>query len=412
MAEVLAVVSGVAGLLSLAIEVSKILKEYTASVSDAKEDVKHLLQELQALKEILWQIDALDNNKIEGAIASDTAECIKILLDLREKLGERIQGSQYKIRLKRLTWTFSKKWTLEQVERLRRYLTIFQTAIGINTNKGVQQTLQAIEDLHMDRQTEKFKSILQWLSRLAMKDKHEDNLALSSPGTGSWFINDDIFQDWIKGKDQKVLWCPGDPGSGKTVMSAMVIDYLSKHAVKEKSALIFAYCDYKESNIQKAPEVLANLSKQLCLDRQDAPVELGRLASSLQNEGRRPNLQQAQDLLKALCGYYENVFIIVDAVDELQKQERAKFIDALLVIGREAGNRVFITSRPTFEDIQSRLSFASRIQIKAAEEDIRRYVYDRLTANESFAQRLVSQGGNTDFKQEVVDHIISSSSEM
>lgn len=307
MAEVLGAASGVAGLLSLTIEIVKLSKQYIEGVSSARKDVEQLVQELQSLKETLWQIDALNNNDVEARFAKDMEACAEILRELLAKLKERFQGSHTKVKLKRLTWPFSEKRTMEQIQRLHRYLSVFQTSIGVDTNKGVRQILQEIEALHVDRQTEKFKSTLRWLSSLIMEDKHEDNLSLSLPGSGSWFLEHPEFQQWVNAKDRTTLWCPGDPGSGKTIMAATIIEHITKSFTDDDddSIVIFTFCDYKDSVIQTALELLANLSKQLCANRQEAPPELAQLASSLENEGRRPNLQQAERLFRALCSYYK-----------------------------------------------------------------------------------------------------------
>lgn len=59
MAEIIAATSGIAGLLTLAIEVSKISKVYVEGVYGASQAVASILSELKGLKQILFELDDL-----------------------------------------------------------------------------------------------------------------------------------------------------------------------------------------------------------------------------------------------------------------------------------------------------------------------------------------------------------------
>lgn len=59
MAEIIAATSGIAGLLTLAIEVSKISKIYVEGVYGASRVVTSILSELKGLKQILFELDEL-----------------------------------------------------------------------------------------------------------------------------------------------------------------------------------------------------------------------------------------------------------------------------------------------------------------------------------------------------------------
>ena len=59
MVEVLAAVSGIAGLLSLTIEVCKISKVYIDGVHGASRSIVSIVAELKGLKQVLWELDEL-----------------------------------------------------------------------------------------------------------------------------------------------------------------------------------------------------------------------------------------------------------------------------------------------------------------------------------------------------------------
>lgn len=59
MAEIIAATSGIAGLMTLAIEVFKISKIYVEGVYGASKAVASILSELKGLKQVLWELDDL-----------------------------------------------------------------------------------------------------------------------------------------------------------------------------------------------------------------------------------------------------------------------------------------------------------------------------------------------------------------
>ncbi|OXV08527.1 hypothetical protein Egran_03710, partial [Elaphomyces granulatus] len=62
------------------------------------------------------------------------------------------------------------------------------------------------------------------LSRISTIDGSKrlaEVLSTRQTGTGTWFINKEEFQTWLHNEKQ-LLYCPGIPGAGKTVLASMV----------------------------------------------------------------------------------------------------------------------------------------------------------------------------------------------
>lgn len=53
------------------------------------------------------------------------------------------------------------------------------------------------------------RDVLEWLAPLNFNQVHEDRLGRRQEGTGSWFLEDEVFQIWIIGENRQ-LWCPGE----------------------------------------------------------------------------------------------------------------------------------------------------------------------------------------------------------
>ena len=67
--------------------------------------------------------------------------------------------------------------------------------------------------------TDERRHILEWLSPLAPRIRHQEVRRLQMEGVGDWLLRTEEFIDWNSGEDgvvNPVLFCYGDPGVGKT----------------------------------------------------------------------------------------------------------------------------------------------------------------------------------------------------
>jgi len=63
--------------------------------------------------------------------------------------------------------------------------------------------------------------IMQWLSPLDPKRRHQDVRSDRLDGVGNWLLDTKEFREWRSnenGVDKSVLFCYGDPGVGKTYL--------------------------------------------------------------------------------------------------------------------------------------------------------------------------------------------------
>ena len=63
--------------------------------------------------------------------------------------------------------------------------------------------------------------ILEWLSPLEPRLRHQDVRTRRLDGLGGWFLQKDDFIDWRDGEDGSsmgALFCSGAPGAGKTYL--------------------------------------------------------------------------------------------------------------------------------------------------------------------------------------------------
>ena len=70
-------------------------------------------------------------------------------------------------------------------------------------------------------------AILDWLTSVDYSPQQNDFIGRRQEGTGEWLVESDEFQHWENNK-KCILFCPGIPGSGKTMIVSIVVDHLFK----------------------------------------------------------------------------------------------------------------------------------------------------------------------------------------
>jgi hypothetical protein len=186
-----------------------------------------------------------------------------------------------------------------------------------------------------------------------------------------------------------------------------VVDHVQGKFPSESIGIAFVYCDYKDQDGGTASALIATLAKQLAARKAKLPQKLVDLYEELDNGNKQPNLQQLESLLLSLCGSFTRTFVFVDALDECNVfQERRQFLSTLQSL-QKASVRTFVTSRPNHEDIKTQFNQVPQVEIEATENDIKRYVKQRMTSNPIFMKRITPE-----LEKEIIDIIASRASGM
>lgn len=140
MAEVLGIASGIAGLVSLTIEIFSISYKYIHGVSDASSSLRRFVSELENLKIVLAQVEKMTKETHQKDIFGDDGSCLLSIKDSNEylimlrkvhnKLTERQLDSSLRRKIKALTWPFSEKETRDLAESLHRHLGKYSAALA------------------------------------------------------------------------------------------------------------------------------------------------------------------------------------------------------------------------------------------------------------------------------------------
>ena len=224
---------------------------------------------------------------------------------------------------------------------------------------------------------QKRQRIISWLSPLNFRQKQENVFADSCVDTGQWFLKSEQFRNWFNGRI-KNLWCHGAPGSGKTVLSSIVVNHLLQSSSQDDQVgVAVVYCEWKQQNVQTVVNLLASIwsyltaAKPLSQDVQDLYNHHTEFRTTVKPE-------EVLSILKKAIDGFKHIYVIIDALDELSEDiDRAKrLMESLsrLSPGKSKKVRILATSRSP----KSILPESGSIQITATEYDIRRFVRDEI----------------------------------
>lgn len=136
MADPFSLVTGLAGLISLSLEVTKIAQQYIQGVRNSSKDIEDFLQELAALTDVLRQLDAFFNKDEAGKRSFDQTSvlvktykaCRSSLEKTRSTLQRRVNEHKF---LKALTWPFVGKEHQQIIITILHWIHTFQFALTI-----------------------------------------------------------------------------------------------------------------------------------------------------------------------------------------------------------------------------------------------------------------------------------------
>lgn len=165
----------------------------------------------------------------------------------------------------------------------------------------------------------------------------------------------------------------------------MVEEISSQHLFDERIGIAFFYFNFlNEATTQTEASFLAILLVQLCRCKAEFPETLKALYKECHRNNKQPSLAQLQRQFKEIAMTFDQVFLMIDALEECTKVHRQKFLKYITSLLRLPSGKlkILVTSRPE-SDIMSHFTSGSFpvIQIEATNvaEDIVSYVRHELS---------------------------------
>lgn len=230
------------------------------------------------------------------------------------------------------------------------------------------------------------RTIADWLTTVDYTSQQSDYIGKRQAGTGQWLLkNSPEFQQWL-GTDKQTLFCPGNPGAGKTFTTSLVVDYLQTDFQNDSNpnsrdqneggqngniGIAFVYCNLQRQHEQKLEHILRSLLKQLIRERPSIPEIVKRLYDDHKEKQSPPPIDEISKALQSVINDHSRTFIVIDALDECQDPET--LLSGIFELQAHTGANLFITSRPV-EEIKKKFEGSLSLEICARDEDIGKYL--------------------------------------
>ena len=218
---------------------------------------------------------------------------------------------------------------------------------------------------------------MQWLSPTDFPAQQHDIISRRQEGTGQWFLDCPQFKEWLQGFN-RILFCPGIPGAGKTMIAAIVVEHLGRLAQADVG-LAYVFCNYKSQADQSLYNLLSAVLKQLVQSRTDIAAPVTRLYDYHFKQRSKPSLDEISTALSTVCLSHDRVYLVIDALDECTDQDRTRnqLVEKLRELQTRTNVRLLFTSR-FIPEITEKFQLSPVLEIRASEKDIKRFVTDQI----------------------------------
>ncbi|KAJ5523568.1 hypothetical protein N7513_013112 [Penicillium frequentans] len=394
MVEGLVIASGAAKVVSLGIQVTTGLVKYYNSWKSQNAKVSQLLKNLDFLQKTFQHLQKALRGRLKETkqIEESILDCNEFIKELRDELSrfDKSLAKNWKQKVetsgRRAAYPF-KQGTLQNLEdsiaEIRDSLSLAISILNLGEQKIIQDDIRDVSVLVRQMSASHISSIIRrWLDAPDATLDHNIISRKHQPGTGEWFINGHIFQNWLK--EPNLLWISGFAGSGKSVLCSTAI----QHALRLKSrdpeiGVAFFYLKFTDDSKQDVSAVLRAFFLQLSVQLPGAEQDLQRLYSSY-GTGTPPK-EVLQAYMQRIVQRFNKVFIFLDALDEsLRFEGRSDVLSTIKTMQNWSKLHLLVTSQDLVDIRDALISPAThevQMNNSGVDEDIARFVSSRLEAS-------------------------------
>lgn len=362
--------AGIAGLISLGIQVTGSLVKFYTSYKDQEADVTRTTAKLQTLLDTFQLLQAALQSRTFQPNEQDLIKNIEFLIQQCDELIQELEeeckkcektsatGVNATIRAtgRRAAYPFRQS-TIQKLDEaigeILQNLSLALDVLQLQTHKNTQDDIAELKSLlEVARATQISATIRAWLNAPDATINHNAACAKRQPGTGIWFVKGSTFKTWLT-QDSSFLWLNGFAGCGKSVLCSTAIQYTFRHKRSDPGVgIAFFYFTFNDESKQDDSAMLRSLILQLSGQLSDPQTDLARLHDSYSTSIPPATLLISH--LRQLVQKFDQVYILLDALDESQREQ---VLDAIETMRNWSlpGLHVLVTSRDE-PDIRDSLS--------------------------------------------------------
>lgn len=184
----------------------------------------------------------------------------------------------------------------------------------------------------------------------------------------------------------------------------------AQYALDDSTGLAFVYYKYQNRSDQNSKNILSSLIKQLSRKKKVLPDHLKEFYKQYFRQDESPSQMKLQAQLVEVSKSYDQVFIVIDALDECQDQDLFLPLITSLLQDSPIKTKIFVTSRREKRILNSFTKLGCpMIQIEAKKVDIDIAVF----VSSEIDRRVVDYGTiDKDIKAKIKTALVSQSNGM
>ncbi|KAH4922495.1 hypothetical protein HBI23_095700 [Parastagonospora nodorum] len=220
------------------------------------------------------------------------------------------------------------------LRNMRGHMTLIQsqaTIVQFTEVLRVQELAKASMENQEKAEVHRRREVVrQWLSAANYEADQETffNIRQQYPGTGHWLLSDNKFNSWFDPMfcSNHLLWLNGIPGAGKTVLASLVIDEAQNPKQRQQGiSVVFFYCRYLDSKRSTFLGLARGLLAQL-LSQDDDLLSYLHDKASTSGQTTLSTTSVARDLLEISVRNSDKLYVVIDGLDECERDERRKIV--------------------------------------------------------------------------------------
>ena len=408
--EVIGAASSIITVIEVIGTVISICYDYQRGLRRYPKDVIKIIQELQSLRNILERLADIANSQNESASIA-----LPALVSLTPSGGPlelcRVELEQLQLNLtpaegrlkqigRALTWPLKGKDVQKALGTLSRQRGIIQLALTADqatvssairnvTSRTEGNLISLTHEVQAAAIEQRHEQIFRWLAAPDPSSNHNKACQAKQQETGRWLLESLNYRNW-RDHRKTFLWLHGIPGCGKTVLCSTIIDDIASMCQGNSRRIVaYHYFDFNESKRRTCEGLARSLVTQLFGQGPKSSKIMDALFAQSGDGHREPTIQDLGQALRELTEYLEDIYFIVDALDECINISAVISLFGEFRGWRKQNLHILVTSRKEV-DIERgiRLLITDQVQIQNAlvDADIKILVRECLRSDPDLSQ--------------------------